>query len=99
MDIDQVAADVQDVTKYALHLKSVQGSCIKSLFEVLKELLTDVNIIATDKGLKIIAMDSSHVTLCHCFLDSAKFEVYHCPNNLDNRKVRSTIDINLVNIH
>jgi proliferating cell nuclear antigen len=72
MDID---------SRYSLQIKSVQGSCLKSLFEVLKELLSDCNILVTKEGLKIIALDSSQVTLVHVFLEAEKFEVFHCTEN------------------
>ena len=67
---------------FALQLKTVQGNSLKSLFEVLKELLNDVNIVADPTGIKIIALDSAQVTLCHCFLESSSFEVFHCPTPL-----------------
>lgn len=69
-------------SRYSLQIKSVQGSCLKSLFEVLKELLNDCNIIVTKEGIKIIALDSSQVTLVHCFLEADKFEVFHCAENM-----------------
>ena len=67
---------------FALQLKTVQGNSLKSLFEVLKELLNDVNIVADPSGIKIIALDSAQVTLCHCFLEGSSFEVFHCPTPL-----------------
>ena len=82
----------EDGRRFVLVLKSVQGSSLKSLFEVLKELLNDVNIIATSSGLKIIAMDFSQCTLCHVWLDAEKFEVFHCPSPM-------VIGINIQNMY
>ena len=34
-----------DKGEYCLHIRTVQGSSLKGLFEVLKELLNDVNVV------------------------------------------------------
>lgn len=71
-------------------LRTVQGGCMRSLIEVLKEILTDINILvqAPNKetdfkgGLRLMTMDSSNVALVHLQLDGDKFEMFHCEKNL-----------------
>jgi len=65
-----------------LYLKSVQGNAIRTLFEVLKEILHDTNIIFDETGVKLMTMDGSHVSLIHMKLDSVNFEKYHCPTRV-----------------
>ena len=57
---------------------TVQSHSIKTLFEVLKDVLTDVNIIFDETGVKIMAMDGNHVALIHLKLEADKFEQYYC---------------------
>ena len=68
--------------KYSMHIRTVQGSSLKGLFEVLKELLNDVNVVVNASGIKVLAMDSAQVTLCHCLLEAQNFEVFHCPETV-----------------
>ena len=48
------------------------------LCDVLKETLNDVNLICDESGLKLMAMDGSHVALVNLKLNASKFEYYHC---------------------
>jgi proliferating cell nuclear antigen len=73
---------------HTLYLKSVQGSAIKTLFEVLKEILHDVNVTFDSSGVKLMTMDGAHVSLVHLKLEAKNFEQYHC-----NSKI--TVGINL----
>lgn len=71
-------------------LRTVQGACIRSLVEVLKEILTDINIIIQPPdpesgfagGMKLMAMDNSNVALIHLQLEGDKFEVFRCDQPL-----------------
>lgn len=63
-------------------LRTVQGACIRSLVEVLKEILTDINILVDSTGIRLMAMDNSNVALIHLQLDGDKFEVFKCKRNL-----------------
>tara|TARA_B100001093_G_scaffold458989_1_gene471800 strand:- start:3252 stop:4124 length:873 start_codon:yes stop_codon:yes gene_type:complete len=60
-------------------IRTVQASAFRTLIEALKEILTDVNIEIDSTGMKIIAMDTSHVALIHMKLLSKNFEKYYCP--------------------
>jgi proliferating cell nuclear antigen len=63
-------------------LRTVQGACIRSLVEVLKEILTDINILVDPSGIRLMAMDSSNVALIHLQLEGDKFEVFTCRTDL-----------------
>ncbi len=75
-----------------LEIKTVQATSFKILLEALKELLTDTCIEFDDTGIKIIAMDFSHIVLVHLRLDAAKFEYYYCKNKI-------SIGVNMLNFH
>lgn len=61
-----------------LEIRTVQASAFKTLIETLKELLTDTVIEATPAGLKVIAVDATHVVLVHLRLEAERFEYYEC---------------------
>ena len=63
---------------YIIEVKTVQTNAFKTLCEALKEILTDTNLIFSDDGIKIIAMDPSHTILVHLKLDHTSFEEYYC---------------------
>lgn len=77
---------------YALEVRTVQSSAFKTLIEAIKELLTDTCIEFDETGMKIVAMDTSHIVLVHLKLAAEKFEFYHCPNKL-------VIGVNMLNFH
>jgi proliferating cell nuclear antigen len=76
----------------SLEIKTVQATAFKILIEALKELLTDTCIEFDETGLKIIAMDSSHIVLVHLKLDAGKFEYYKCENKV-------SIGVSMLNLH
>jgi proliferating cell nuclear antigen len=64
-------------------LKTVQATALRSLIELLKDVLSDVNLTATPGvGLKLLAMDNSKVSMIHCELDAVKFESFSCKETL-----------------
>ena len=68
--------------EYVMRIKTVQSSALKTLFEVLKDVLNDVNVVFDPNGIKIMAMDGSHVALIHVRLDADRFEEFLCPEKL-----------------
>lgn len=78
--------------RYVLEVRTVQSSAFKVLVEALKELLTDTCIEFDATGMKIIAMDASHVILVHLKLDASKFEEFYCANKI-------TVGVNMLNLH
>ena len=79
-------------SNYRLEIKTVQATAFKVLVEALKELLTDTSVEFDETGMKILAMDTSHVVLVHLKLEASKFEVYHCEG-------RISVGINMLNLH
>ena len=77
---------------YRLEIKTVQAVAFKVLIEALKEILADTSIEFDETGMKIMAMDTSHVVLVHLKLEASKFELYHCEG-------RISIGINMLNFH
>lgn len=77
---------------HCIEIKTVQASAIKVLVEALKELLTETCIEFDETGMKIIAMDTSHIVLVHLRLEASKFEYYHCDSKM-------TIGVNMLNLH
>lgn len=75
-----------------LELKTVQSGAFKVLVEALREILTDTNIEFDETGIKIIAMDQSHVVLVHLRLEAKQFEYYHCAGKI-------TVGVNMLNLH
>ena len=75
-----------------MHFKTIQASAIKCIFEVLKDILNDVNIIFDSNGLRILALDSARVALVNVFLEAENFEEYSCPK-------RVTAGVNISNTY
>lgn len=75
-----------------LYLRSVQGSAFKSLFEVLREVLHDVNLTFSGQGMRIMTVDGSRVALVFARLDAESFEAYHCEGTLN-------LGVNLGHVH
>jgi proliferating cell nuclear antigen len=63
-------------------LKTVQGASIKSVFEVLKDLLNDVNFVFDSSGLHMATLDAAHVTFIQLKMAAENFEDYQCAQRL-----------------
>jgi proliferating cell nuclear antigen len=61
-----------------MKLVTIQASAIKSTFEVLKDILNDVNIYFRPKGMYIVTLDTARTSLIDMFLAADNFEEYHC---------------------
>ena len=61
---------------------SVQASAFKAVFEVLKDILNDVNIYFTADGIRVITLDTAQSALIDMFLSAENFEEYSCPNEI-----------------
>jgi len=60
----------------------VQGSLLKKIVEAMKDLVTDANLECGEEGLKLQAMDSSHVSLISLSLNKEGLEDYRCDRSL-----------------
>ena len=66
-----------------LEFKTVQSNALRTLVEVLKDVLNDINICFDETGMKIMAMDGNHVALIHMKLYADKFEHYFCQEKIN----------------
>lgn len=65
-----------------MYLKTIQASAVKSVFEVLKDIINDVNVYFTARGVHILTLDTARVTLVHMTLGAENFEEYECPQDI-----------------
>lgn len=65
-----------------MHFRTIQASALKSVFEVLKDIINDVNVYFSAKGIHILTLDTARVTLVHMELGSENFEEYECPTDI-----------------
>ena len=77
---------------YILEIKTIQASTIKLVIDAMKEILMDVNLEFDDSGMKIIALDNTHIVLIHLKLEAEKFERYYCEKKL-------YVGINMLKFH
>ncbi len=77
---------------YLLEIKTMQATTFKQVIDALKEILMDVNLEFDETGMKIVAMDNTHVVLVHLKLDADKFETYFCEKKL-------YVGINMLKLH
>lgn len=75
-----------------MEIRTVQAPAIKVLTEALKELLTDTVLEVDATGVRIVAMDVSHVVLVHLKLAADKFEHFECPEPLQ-------LGVNMLNLY
>lgn len=61
-----------------MKLVSIQASAFKSMFEVLKDILNDVNIYFRPQGMYVVTLDTARTSLIDMFLAADNFEEYHC---------------------
>lgn len=67
---------------YQMYFKSISGGSIRTLFEVLKEVLHDVSLVFDESGIKLVTMDGSRCALIYLKLRAEAFEQYWCPGTL-----------------
>jgi len=77
---------------YILEIKTIQASTIKSVIDAMKEILMDVNLEFDENGMKIVALDNTHIVLIHLKLHADKFESYYCMKKI-------YVGINMLKFH
>lgn len=65
-----------------MKLKTVQASAIKSVFDVLKDIVSDVNIVFDSTGVTLKTLDMAKVTFINMQLKANNFEIYECPTRV-----------------
>ena len=78
--------------KYLINIKTIQATIFKQVIDALKDILMDVNLEIDETGIKIIAMDNTHVVLIHLKLDADRFEEYYCEKKM-------YIGVNMLKLH
>lgn len=73
--------------------QTVQGTAIRNLFELMKDVLVESNIIATPDGMRILAIDSSQCVVTSMQLQAASFEFYDC------KQARVVLGVNLSSMY
>lgn len=68
--------------KELLHVQTIQSEAVKSVFETLKEIIHDCNLIADKDGLKIFMMDPSQSTLVHLNIYAENCNLYYCAKKM-----------------
>jgi proliferating cell nuclear antigen len=63
-----------------MKLKTIQASAFKAAFEVLKDILNDVNVYFDSTGMRILTLDTARVALIDFELQADNFEEYECVN-------------------
>jgi proliferating cell nuclear antigen len=66
-----------------MKLVTVQAAAIKSTFEVLKDILNDVNIYFKPDGIYIVTLDTARTSLIDMHLAAENFEEYTCTEEID----------------
>ena len=61
---------------------SVQAVAFKAVFEVLKDILNDVNIYFKKDGIQVITLDTARSALVDMFLRAENFEEYVCDDDI-----------------
>jgi proliferating cell nuclear antigen len=61
-----------------MKLVTIQATAFKSTFEVLKDILNDVNAYFRKEGLFIVTLDTARTSLVDIFLPADNFEEYEC---------------------
>lgn len=75
-----------------LQLQTCQSGTFKQVIDALAYILMDVNFEFDEDGLKIGAMNTSHVVLIQVSMDGDKFEEYSC-------KKKIYVGLNLMKLH
>ena len=72
-------------------IKTVQCSAIRNMFETLKDVLHDCNLVFDDNGIKCLQMDNNNNVIVSVKLNNTSFEEYYC-------KMRFVAGINVGNM-
>ena len=75
-----------------LKLLTIQASAFKSTFEVLKDILNDVNIYFNKDGMYIVTLDTARTSLIDMHLAADNFEEYTCTEDIE-------AGVNMSNMH
>lgn len=63
-------------------MSSIQGGAFRTLFETLKEIVFDTNLVFDEQGIRLICMDGARCALIYLILRAESMEEYHCPQKV-----------------
>lgn len=78
-------------TSNVIEIKTVQTPSIKTVFESLKDILIDANLLFSNEGIKIVETNPTKTLLVHMELNSS-FEKLYCKKN-------KVVGVNLTNLY
>ena len=61
-----------------MELRTIQASVIKNLFESIREILVDINIVFTPESIHSTSIDGNKCACVHFRLETSRFEQYVC---------------------
>ena len=76
-----------------MELRTVHSSVIKNLFESIREILVDINIVFTPDSIHCTSIDGNKCACVHFRLETARFEQYTCKE--DN----VVVGVNMFSLH
>ncbi len=86
---------------HLLEMRTISGNTFKNLLDTLKAVLNEANIVFTEQGLKLAAIDTKRHALVHLSMDASSFEFYHCKQKLilgfDIELLHKTVKTNKLN--
>ena len=65
-------------SKDIICMKTVQCSAMRNLFETLKDVLQDCNLVFDQNGIKCLQMDNNNNVIVSVKLNATSFEEYYC---------------------
>lgn len=65
-----------------LYVRTIQSGAIRTLVEVLRDLLRECNIVATPSGLSVVSVCSHKCSVVSLKLDADKFEEFKCNDEM-----------------
>ena len=76
-----------------MELRTIQASVIKNLFESIREILVDINILFTPESIYSTSIDGNKCACVHFRLDAQRFEQYTC------REDSVDVGVNMFSLH
>ena len=65
-----------------LEAKTLNATPFRTLFEALKAMITEANLVFSENGLRMAAIDTKQNAFVHLSIPSSSFELYHCEERL-----------------
>jgi proliferating cell nuclear antigen len=82
-----------------MKLVTIQASAIKSTFEVLKDILNDVNIYFKPDGMHVVTLDTARTSLIDMFLSADNFEFMDIEIVSEVKKTCTKFQLKLLDIN